>query len=234
MKKRQIRQLEMLVRVRDFGATHGHRFPQASLANASFQSITDMVQELNDHAVVQLALRREGAVARTAARAALLDMLDAISRTARVIQHEDPSFPNTFLMPDRESAQAVLTAAKLFDRDIEPVAARFIAHAMTETFVADLRRSIATYDAEIRDFGNSRGQSAAARESIEELLASGLALARKLDVIVANRLGHDATVLAEWRRIRLIGPRQLTKPDIASLPPPYDSPRADDGDEQAA
>jgi hypothetical protein len=201
----------MLVRLRDFGAAHGHRLPDSRRAGEAFAAIGDAVKQLSDHAVAQLGLRRQGAKGRAAARAALLAMMEGISRTASAIQEEEPGFQNTFLLPERQSAQAVLTAAKLFARDLVPVAQQFVDHSMPETMIADFTRLLDTFEQAVRDRENGRGQTAAARVSIEAAIASGIAAARKLDVIIANHKRGDATILAEWERNRQIGRRRTSK-----------------------
>jgi hypothetical protein len=72
-------------------------------------------------------------------------MLVAISRTARIIKVDDPAFPNTFHLPERESAEAILTAGRVFASDIEPVAARLIEHDLPETIVVDLKARLDAY-----------------------------------------------------------------------------------------
>ena len=120
MTDRQLRQYQMLLRLRDFGTAHAKRFAEGTLAAEAFGSIGNALTQLNTYAVDRLAVRRQSAKARSAARAALVNMMDAISRTARGLQEQAPGFPNTFLMPKRRSAQTVLTAARLFARDVEP------------------------------------------------------------------------------------------------------------------
>jgi len=106
------------------------------LAGKSFATVAKAVATLKDLAVAQLA-RMEGARARRDARDALVETLQRISRTTRVIQADDLTFPITCRLPAGESAQAVLTAARLFARGLEAVAASFIAYGMDDTFVAD-------------------------------------------------------------------------------------------------
>ncbi len=223
MNNRQLRQYEMLVRVRDFGTAHKDRFPESTVATQTFAAVAAAVAQLREYAVAQLALKREGARARAAAPAALLDIVEAISRTARVIQAEEPSFPNSFHMPERRSAQALLTSARLCARDIEPVAEKFIAHAMPKTFVADLSRLLDVYEEAVRGRETDKGENAAARASIEAAVASGLAAARTLDVIIANQSADDVVMVAEWERDRVIGPRKRGS-NTATPPAPPPAP----------
>jgi hypothetical protein len=95
------------------------------------------VSLLETHGVERLTTRRRSAKERAAARAVLVNMMERISRTALVLARQDPEFVNTFLMPVRESAEAVLTTARSFARDVEPLAAQFRARAFSTTFPQD-------------------------------------------------------------------------------------------------
>src|SRR5688500_14912839 len=130
MKKRELRHYEMLVRVRDFGITHGERFPDALLAGQSFTTVGQSVKELTEHAVAQMVALRQAAKARAAAREQLLDGLEAISRTARVIEAATPGFQNPFQVPERRHAPALLTAGRAFVREAAPAAALFTARGL--------------------------------------------------------------------------------------------------------
>ncbi len=206
----------MLVRVSEFGGARREQFPEASLAGQAFGTVANAVKQLSERAVAQLALKREGARAREAARAALVQMLESISRTARIIQLDAPGFPNSFHLPERKGAQAVLTAARLFARDLEPVAKQFIDHAMPETFVTDLKSALDTYEQTIRRREIGKGESAAARAAIEATLVSALGAVRRLEVIVANQMRADPVTLAEWERDRRV---PYSKPDTAAATP---------------
>ena len=148
-------------------------------------------------------------------------MLESISRTARIIQADDPGFLNTFHSPERKGAQAVLTAARLFARDIEAVAKQFVDHGMPETMVADFKGALEAYEHAVRRREIGKGETAAARASIEAALDRALAEVRRLDVIVANQMRDDSVTLAEWARDRQVPyPRHAATPAIPAVPAP--------------
>src|SRR5687767_4279465 len=103
MTNRQLRQYEMLYRVSKFGEAHRDRFPESGLAGRAITVVTDAVKRLRDRAVARMAMRQESARERREARAALMAMLESISRTARVVGRRDPTLPTTFRLPERES-----------------------------------------------------------------------------------------------------------------------------------
>jgi hypothetical protein len=220
MTDRQLRQYQMLLRLRDFGTAHANRFAEGTLAAEAFGSIDNALTQLNTYAMDRLGVRRQSAKARSAARAALVNMMEAISRTARGLQDEEPGFPNTFLMPERRSAQTLLTAARLFARDVEPFADRFVKHAFGDTFPENFNSLLRAYEQAVHGREAGKGLSAAARANIEAALAAGLAAARRLDIIVGNTMGHDPVVVAEWERNRRVGYRRTQTSAAPAIPTP--------------
>ena len=149
----------------------------------------------------------------------MLKLLQSISRTARIIQTDDPSFPNTFHLPERESAHAVLTSARLFARDIDAVAKRLVDHALPETIVADLKAALEMFEQSILRREVGKGESAAARVAIDEMggwagRVRCVALTC-LDISSSNRLSNR--VVLPWQtpevspHIRSSG-RRATRP----------------------
>ena len=211
MKKIETCQYESLVRVHAFGEAHGHLFPQSSLAGEMFGTVGTAVKELSEHAVSKMSTARGGLGTRTIARGALLDRLEAISRTARAIGETTAGLEDKFELPDPPTDQALLTAGRLFARDAEEFKTQFIAHAMPRSFVADLAQLVESFEQSIHDREAERDENTAARASIDAALASGLAAVKKLDVLVANRLHDDPVMRAVWKRDRRVAYPWRTK-----------------------
>ncbi len=218
MKKIETRQYQMLTRVRDFGAAHGHLLPESSLAKEAFVTVGTAVAQLSDHAVSRLALQREGARARKAARSELIAMLQAISRSARDIQASNPEFPNAFRMPERQSAKVLIDSARLFQRNLEPHAPQFIARAMPATFVADFTRALDMFEQLVRAGESAKGETAKGHVANAAALVAGVAAVRQLDVIVGNHLRNNPELVAEWKRDRRIEYPQRRQAPVASSP----------------
>jgi hypothetical protein len=195
----------MLMRLNEFGAAYANRFPDDEPARQAFASIEEALSQLETFAVRRLAAKRQDAQARATAREALLDMMGAISRTARLLQAKDPEFPNTFLMPVQDSAQAVLTTARLFAQHVEPLAEKFREYALGTPFPENFTRLLHRYEEAIQGRERGKGLTAAARKSIEEAIVSGLYSAQRLDIIVERVLGSDRVAIADWQRNRRVG-----------------------------
>ena len=227
MTSKERRRYEMLVRVDDFGDSHQGLFPESTPGRKLFVEIADAVGELGQHAVSKMAAHgaaRDGGGARVEARAALRERLDAIVRTARMLADSHPDLANTFRLPETETDQALLTAARLVAREAGAHAAEFVAQALPETFLADFSGALETLEQELHDRDAGRGEHLAARVSLDAALASGWAAVRKLDVLVANRLHDDPVTMAVWKRGRRVdyttrARRAATAPaDAASAP----------------
>ena len=218
MKSLETRQYEMLVRVRDFGEANSHLFPASSVAGEAFAAVAAAVTQLSEHAVSRMSTLRGGAAAAATARGALRDRLEAVVRTARVLREETPGLEDKFELPDQPADQELVTAGRLFARDAEPLKARFIAHALPETFLADLTQGVEQFEQAIRGRDAERDGNIAAKASIDAALEAGLAAVRKLDGIVANHLHDDRVTMAVWNRDRRVGYRNRPKAAAPAAP----------------
>jgi hypothetical protein len=199
----QSRRYEMLVRVRDFGDAHADLFPESSLARQTFSAVAKAVQQLNADTVSKLS-SVQGTTTKAKARAALIDRLEAISQTGRVIAEQTPGLEEKFVLPADPSDQALLMTARVFARDAEPFEDRFIEHVMPTTFLADLEEAIGRLERAIHDREAGKSERIAARAKIEAALTSGFAAVRALDAMVGNRLRDDPATLAMWKRDRRV------------------------------
>jgi hypothetical protein len=203
-----VRKYAMLVRVRDFGAARADLFPPGSLGARTFEEIGTVVDRLNVSVTSERAGRRaarQGVVSKAAARERLRRALEAVSRTARGVALDTPDMLGTFQMPDRPSDHELATAARQFAEDAAPLGAAFIAHGLSESFVADLRAALATFERAIS--GRALGQEThvGARADISAALDLAFETLQRLDAIVENRVGGDPNALAAWHLARNVG-----------------------------
>jgi hypothetical protein len=218
----ETRRYEMLVRVRDFGNARGDLFPESTLARKQFTTVSGAVKELSEYAVKKMAAKQEGKRTKAIAREALLDRLESMAITARAIARDTPGLEDRFHVPRRRSDQDLLTTGRLFARDAEALKDQFLAHAMRDTFVADLIDSVETFEQAIHDREAGKGEQTAARASMNATLASGTAAVQKLDAMVRNHLRGDPETTALWRSVRRIGhARRPPRVAAASPPAPY-------------
>jgi hypothetical protein len=213
MTAQETRRYEMLVRVRKFGETHREHFPKGSVGGQALAAVTAAVNELSRFAVSQMSGAEDGSKSKRRARAALVERLDAVGRAARVIAEEVAGFDDPFRLPrERPTDQKLITAGRKCVQDADANKARFIAHGMPNAFVAELTALVDEFEQAVRGRQAGKGQRAAAQVGITTALEAGMAAARKLDLIVENRLRDDAMTQAQWDRDRRVDhPRRVRR-----------------------
>ena len=217
MTKRETRQYEMFVRVRDFGVMYRDRFPAGSTGGQAFAAVEAAVAQLEASGTSKLTAKGEGQRAKVKARRALTERVRAIARTARVVADTVPG-AETFRLPEQETDVALLTAARAFLQAGEAVKAEFVAHGLPDSFIGDLQQVITTFEQAIgvRQAGQTGATLAQIRT--KAALAQGLKAIRTLDVIVLNLMGENEEVLGVWKLKRhVVATGKSTSPDTASL-----------------
>lgn len=201
MRDTEIRRHQMFERVKNFGADHANDFAPNGLGGQLFTDLGGIVSQLENYAAAEVSgvgTTREGPVTRAAAREALRDDLEAISRTARAMAEDTPGIDDQFRLPGANDDQALLKAARAFAVDASPLSAQFISHEVPADFLADLGIDIANMEAAISQQASWVGDQVAANAAIDETIDVGNAIVRKLDAIVRNRYANNPATLAEW------------------------------------
>jgi hypothetical protein len=194
----------MLARVREFGENHRDLFPESSHAGQTIGQVAAAVEQLRGHAVSKMVTAKEGKNIRAFARRALIDQLVKMHRTARVIGETTPGLDDKFRLPRPRTDPGLITAARVFARDAVPLEDRFIARAMSTTFLTDLETLVAQFEDAIRQCDVSREENTAARAHIKAALQSGFAAVRELEAMLANHLHDDPVTLEVWERERRV------------------------------
>jgi hypothetical protein len=219
----QRRQYEMLLRVRDFGNTHRHLFPEASVAAQTFAAVSATIDDLTATDLMKMSASLSARADRkAAARKALTDLLVKVTQLGKVLRARGRTTP-VFELPASRSDQTLLTSARQFAQDAAPLAADFAAHGMPAPKIAE---TAAAFEAVMRDRGMSRSDHTAARTRIRELLSTALVEARRLDLIVDNELAADKVIQAVWKQARRVedprGPRGASPAD--PMAPAFEPP----------
>lgn len=201
MNNLETRRLEMFLRVRQFGAAHAAAFPAGSRGAEVLALLNAVVTELEGHATAQASgasAAREGTAQKAAAREALREDLEAISRTARAMALTTPGLDDKFRLPRNGGTQAWLTAARSFALDAEPVKAEFTRRGLPADFLEDLASDIRALEEAINSRSQNAGARVAATVAIDDAIERGMTAVRELDAIVHNLFRDDDAALAEW------------------------------------
>lgn len=218
------RRFEMLVRVRDFGASHTAAFPNNSRGAELLAALDKTVSELDAHAAAQTSGKssaQTGTQSKAAARAALLEDLEAIRRTARAIALDNPSFANNFRLPrGRLNDQQLLATARSFATDAAPLKADFIHNELPADFLEDLNADIESFEQATNAQNRSTDAHVAATEAIDAAIERGLNTVRQLDAVVRNKFRDDAATLAAWTSASHVERAPKHKKTATPTPPP--------------
>jgi len=224
MEDSQNRRREMFLRAKNFGTDHDGDFAANSLGKQLFTELNDIVAQLETHAADEASGRgtaREGTSTRGAAREALRDDLEAISRTARAIAEDTPGINDKFRLPRGNNDQILLSAARAFATDAAPFSAQFINYGLPADFLADLNSDIVNFEAAVSHQSSGVSDSIAAGAAIEETIDAGMVIVRKLDAVVRNQYSNNPSVLAQWTSASHTerGPRRSSESPPSPQPP---------------
>jgi hypothetical protein len=189
-------------RVHSFGLTHGDDFAANSLGKQLFAILATIIAELDGHAASEVSgfgLARQATTMRAQAREALRKDMEAIDRTARAMAGDVPGIEEKFRIPRNNNDQQLLSAARAFATEGAPLSAQFIAHELPANFLEVLNADVDALEAAIDSQSSGVGDHVAARAAIDNAIARGRDVVRKLDVIVKNKYAKNRAVLAEWR-----------------------------------
>lgn len=201
MNNRDIRVLEMLIRVRQFGVSHTSAFPAGSRGAELLALVTAIIAEMEGHATSQDTGRRASKERTAQKKAALRSLradLEAMSRTARPMERTTPGLADKFRMPRSSGEQAILTAARSFAENAEPLKAEFIRRGLPPTFHEDLTAKTEALSASIFGWVEKTGERVAATVAISGTADKGREAVRELDPVVRNVFRDDQAVMAEW------------------------------------
>jgi hypothetical protein len=209
MKKINSNQLEMFGRVIEFGADHQDQFPQTTLGGKMFAAVTSAklrLEALSASQIAGTATVLESVTWKAAARAALFDALEAISRTAEAIALDRPGFEQGFRLPRAQSTQVLRATAQAFADHAVPLADSFIEHGMRPSFLDDLKLDIENFQHAIGEKATGVKTHTDATANIQQTIEQGLQAVQRLDAIVRNTLDGNAEALGQWERASYVQP----------------------------
>jgi len=236
MTNREIRQYQMLVRVREFGAAHQHLFPARSVAGKLFAAVGAAAEALQRHDSKELVGRsseQDGVAEKAEAREALRRQVRAIVQTAAA--SEVPGLRGKFrAAPDRND-ERLLSQARTFLAEAKPLQETFVAHALPPDFLSRLRAGIEAFERAVSGRKSGRAQRLGARSRFEAAMEEGLRAVRRLSAIVPNKL-EDPGEVTLWSAARHLEEGRVRSttaatPDETPQPP---SPKQPDEAKPAA
>lgn len=210
MTKYQFRCHEMFVRVRGFGQSHEHLFPPGSPGAEAIAVVSGVDVELSALLVKEIQAV-DHPKWRARARVALTRLLQRVARAGRQIARLDRRKDHPFVVPSPRTDTVLLTTARQFLRDADPLEARFIAIGMPAAFLADLRETTDNFAQSVKRQRDARGESVAVRAGYRDAFRRGFDAVLTLDIVMANTHQHDEVARAAWtsaRRVEKSAPKR--------------------------
>jgi hypothetical protein len=201
------RTYEMFVRVDAFTAERAASFPADTLGGETAAELREVIQILTEAGTTQtsgLSSVQRATAERMAAREALRESMQAMTRTARVMALDTPGLEHKFRLPRSGSDPALLQAARAFAADAVAFKDEFLRYGMPPDFIEDLKREIADLERAMGGQNTGRDTHVTATASVESAVERGMNAVRRLDAIVRNKFRDDAATLAAWESARHI------------------------------
>jgi hypothetical protein len=215
------RKFEMLLRVHNFGNTHAALFAASPVAQRTFASLETAINELTATSMQKMAASAAArADQKVAARKALMELLSHAGQLARSLRAEGHAISG-FEAPASKDAVSLVTAGRQFAVDAAQLEAEFSGHGMSP---AQITATTDAFETATSERGAGRTRHVAARARIHDVLAAAIRGVERLDLIIANDLGDDHVVQAEWKQLRrrenTRGPRNGGEPAAPAGQPP--------------
>jgi hypothetical protein len=226
MNDKEVRQLEMFKRVRNFGVTHQNIFAAGTLAFDLFDELGGVVTELEGYAAAQSTGRgtaRQGTTSKSVARDAIMEDLEMLRRTARAMSFVMPGLEDKFRIPRNPSDEELLETARAFLAQAEPIKNEFIQREVPEHTFPGLQQNIGFFQNALDEQFTGRGESVAAVAAIDAAIEHGSNILRQLDPIARNKLHNDPATLAAWLSAKRV--ERAPRRNHNSTPPAPETPQ---------
>lgn len=214
----QIRRYEMLTRIYRFCTESPDLVPSDTLAPAIFTRIGDVLEELKEAGANQIRhfnSSRGFTHEKVKVTAQLREHLGIMVQTARLIARTIPRFDERFPPVRGRSDASLLYSARLFGERAAADSDAFIRYAMPPNFIDTLNAQIQKVEQVLLKRSDARTALKEATAAIDAALKKGMSAVAELDVVIANTLRGNPSMLAVWKRDRHV-PRAPRKKAAAA------------------
>lgn len=203
MTDREIARHEKFTRVTAFRDARAASFPAGGKAAAEFTIVAEAIADM-DAAVGKQSGGKQQIKGGTTNKEILIDALRLdlhnISGTAQSIakKENNPGFAEGFRMPASPGETALLTAARLFQKNATPMVAKFISYELPADFLTDLGDDITAIEAANKQQDTGLGEQTGGTGAIGVAIRKGLDATEQLDTIMRNKYARDPENLRAW------------------------------------
>jgi hypothetical protein len=188
---------------------------------AHFAIVRDVIAKIAEYLSEQVSGAVGQAVEqKSVTRAAIRRRMVRFAATARGLNIDDPGLRRLFRVPDENSDQVLLAAAREFVEEATRFAAQFAARGITADETAALADDIAALDAAIRSKAGANTAGVGATAGVDAEIERGMNAEIILDSIMKNVYYDNPVKLAEWKSARHVRSAKRTKSETGGTPAP--------------
>ena len=212
---------DMLISTTEFDDANKADYSHLPDAAAHFTIVRDVIAKLAEYFSEQASGAVTQAVEqKSVTRAAIRRRMKRFAATARGLNIDDPGLRRLFRVPDENSDQTLLAAAREFVEEATRFAAQFAARGITTAETEALADDIASLDAAIRAKASANTEGVGATAGVDAEIERGMDSEIVLDSIMKNVYYDDPVRLAEWKSARHVRSAKRTKPGTGGSPAP--------------
>lgn len=190
-------------------------------AAAHFTVVRDVIAKLSEYFSEQTSGAVSQAVEqKSVTRAAIRRRMKRFAATARGLNIDDPGLRRLFRVPDENSDQMLLAAAREFVEEATRFAAQFAARGITAGETEALADDVAALDAAIRAKSTANTSGVGATAGVDEEIERGMDSEIILDSIMKNVYYEDPVKLAGWKSARHVRSVKRTRNETGGTPSP--------------
>ena len=193
------RQVHRFQRSIEFVEKHSKEFAPGSRALSLTEQLREVVGQLDVVPEKKKGVKSSApASGKLAALNALREELGRIARTAKVIGDHDPSFKNSFILPDKRRKEELAKAAQQFIKDASANRKAFAEYEVKDDFLDVLQSKLDTYNESQAVSAPSRQGSGPSLTETGATVQKGANALEALDVIVHNKFHGNDAMIEEW------------------------------------
>jgi hypothetical protein len=194
---------DMFVSTVEFDAVNFNDYKLLPDALANFAVVREVITVLQNDFAHQLS----GAVAqaveqKSVTRAAIRRRMKRFAATARGLNIDDPGLRRLFRVPDNDSDQILLAAAREFVEEATRFAAQFAGRGITAAEIEALADDITALETSNSAKAGAHIEGVGATAGIDDEIERGMKAEVILDSIMKNVYYDNAVKLAQWKSAR--------------------------------
>jgi hypothetical protein len=221
MNTREKNILDAFINMREFDAQNAADYAAFPDAEANFAIIRSVIVALESHAAKQTSgVSGQAVEQKSSLAAAIRRKMKEIARNARALNINDEGFRRLFSVPESNSDQKLLAAAREFVTQAAIYKAEFLRLAMPPSFIDDLQDDIDDFAAALKQKASGQSATVGATAGIDTEIERGMNAATIVDAIMQNVYRNNPVKLAAWTQARHIKRSPQRKPKQTQPPQP--------------